>query len=48
MENTTQNMSALQGSSGDMSLVGSSAVPGFGNRIELCSLVAVMLTIIGV
>ena len=30
----------------DTSLVGHSAVPEFCNRIELCSLVAVMLTII--
>ena len=48
MENTTQNMSALWGSSGDMSLVGSSVVPRFCNRIKLCSLTAIMLTIIGV
>ena len=34
--------------SGDISLVGSSAVLRFCNRFELCSLMAVMLTIIGV
>ena len=35
-------------SSGDISLVGSLAVLGVCNRFELCSLIAVMLTIIGV
>ena len=45
MENLTQNMSALLGSYGCMSLVSSSAVPEFCNRIKLCSLVVVMLTI---
>ena len=45
MQNTTQNMSTLHGSSNAMSLVDSSVVPEFCNRIKLCSLVAVMLTI---
>ena len=49
MGNITQNMSGLQDSSGDMSFEGGSAVPGFcsASRVERCTLVAVMLTIIG-